>query len=98
MQSLTFLALVTNEFNGTIPTSIGSLTALEYFDISDIALTGQLPTEIGGLTALTDLRIARSDLRTTPDGLCGIAEAPPCLSGPIPTEFGNLVNLRTFAD
>lgn len=90
MSSLRFLDLFFNEFTGSIPSSLGTLTKLEYLDLSQNVLIGSLPTELGLMTNLTDLRIAKTDSREVPDGLC----EPNCLGGAIPTEIGNLRNLR----
>jgi Leucine-rich repeat (LRR) protein len=92
MSNLAFIDLLFNELTGSIPASVGQLTALEYLDLSQNALTGVIPTELGILVALTDLRLAKTDLRELPDGLC----APNCLNGRIPTEIGNLANLRKY--
>ena len=90
LSSLRFLDLFFNEFTGSIPSSLGKLTKLEYLDLSQNVLIGSLPTELGLMTNLTDLRIAKTDSRDIPDGLCETI----CLSGSIPTEIGNLRNLR----
>ena len=89
MSKLRFLDLFFNEFTGRIPTTVGLMTSLEYLDLSQNGLEGKLPTELGLLTALTDLRVAKTDLRDLPDGVC----EPKCIVGSIPTEFGNLINL-----
>lgn len=90
MSKLRFLDLFFNEFTGPIPTTVGLMSSLEYLDLSQNGLEGVLPTELGRLTALTDLRVAKTDLREIPDGLC----EPKCIAGSIPTEIANLVNLR----
>jgi len=41
--------------NGTIPSSIGKLTALKYLLIGETSMTGPLPSEIGLLTNLRRL-------------------------------------------
>jgi Leucine-rich repeat (LRR) protein len=93
MSNLAFIDLLFNEFTGSIPASVGELTALEYLDLSQNSLTGVLPTELGILVSLSDLRLAKSDLRELLDGLC----APNCLNGGcIPTEIGNLINLCKY--
>lgn len=90
MSSLRFLDLNFNEFTGSIPSLLGTMTQLEYLDFSQNALIGTIPTELGLMTSLTDIRIAKTDSREFPDGWCD----PACLGGSIPTELGNLVNLR----
>jgi len=52
----------------TLPTEIGSLTALTSLDISSNQLTS-LPTEIGSLTALTDLYLYSNKLTSLPDAI-----------------------------
>ena len=41
--------------SGSLPTELGGLTALSYFDFGQLALTATLPTELGRLTAITQL-------------------------------------------
>ena len=85
------LQLRFNAFEGEILPSIGNLaTTLTLLDLSENPFVGTLPTEIGNLVALTDLRIAKSDPSTDPDGTCPSG----CLNGKVPTEFGKLVNLK----
>jgi hypothetical protein len=71
----------TNRFTGTIPSSIGQLSNLEFLEISDQAgITGPLPSEIGTLSSLKGLYLNTLDL----DGYR------------IPETFGNLTELRHF--
>lgn len=44
------LNLWNNNLNGNIPTSIGSLTHLKFFNFSENSLTGTLPSEVGMLS------------------------------------------------
>jgi hypothetical protein len=85
------LDLKINAFAGLIQPQIGQLAStLTLLDLSANMFTGTLPTEIGNLVALTDLRIAKSDTSTNPDGSCPSG----CLNGTLPTELGRLVNLK----
>ena len=43
------------QLNGTLPSEIDGLTALETLDVSANELTGNIPSSIGNLTQLTDL-------------------------------------------
>jgi Leucine-rich repeat (LRR) protein len=56
------ISLPSNLMAGTIPASIGDLTALTALDLSDNALTGSLPVEIGGLTSLISLDLSANFL------------------------------------
>ena len=38
--------------NGTLPPSLGGLTALHYLDLSYNTITGSIPSELGGLRSL----------------------------------------------
>jgi len=63
---------------GVIPTTIGSLTALEVLAVNDLQLSGTLPTEIGGLAALDFLDVSDNNAMT----------------GAIPTELFDLQLIR----
>ena len=47
---------------GTLPASIGSLTALTYLSLSNGQLNGTIPASLGGLTALTWLDLSSNQL------------------------------------
>ena len=69
----------TNRFSGTIPSSIGKLTNLEFLEISDQpGITGPIPSEIGNLKNLKGLYLNYNDFK-------GYA---------IPESIGNLTQLR----
>ena len=56
--------------NGRIPTELGSLTNLQYLNLSDNQLTGGIPTELGNLTNLQSLYLGGNRLAgCVPDGL-----------------------------
>ena len=71
------LCVQDNLLNGTIPASLGALTALQQFRVGgNPALSGPIPASLGALSNLTVFGAAAT-----------------ALSGPIPEEFGSLVNL-----
>jgi Leucine-rich repeat (LRR) protein len=53
--SLAELGLAFNLFNGTIPTSIGTFTDLNWLGLSENNLIGTIPSELGLLSNLTTL-------------------------------------------
>lgn len=59
---LTHLDLSGNGLSGTLPSSLGSLTALAYKDLSSNALSGSPPAQLGSLTALTTMRLSANVL------------------------------------
>ncbi|MEQ8811194.1 MAG: FG-GAP-like repeat-containing protein, partial [Imperialibacter sp.] len=100
---VTQVDLNTNNLVGTIPTSIGDLTALTNLNLGGNFINGSLPTEIGNLTALVDLQLWNNQLSgqlpTSIGNLTNLTYldlAPNQFSGAIPTEIGNLVNLTTL--
>ena len=54
-----------NPINGTIPSTISALTALQKLDLRSMALTGAIPSTIGNLTAITYLRLSNNALNST---------------------------------
>jgi len=63
--SVVFLNLSNSEMKGSIPTTIGSMTALTYLDVAHSSLKSDLPTEIGALSGLTYLSLAENALTGT---------------------------------
>jgi hypothetical protein len=55
-----FLA-ANNFLNGTIPSEIGNMVALEVLNVADNDLTGTIPTEIGLLTSMKKLNFSTSN-------------------------------------
>ncbi|KAL8227264.1 hypothetical protein R6Q57_017096 [Mikania cordata] len=55
---LNYLDLSGNDFNGTIPTFIGSPTRLKYLNLGSNSFDGTIPRSIGSLTQLTFLNLA----------------------------------------
>lgn len=56
------LKLVNGEIKGTIPTSLGLLTRLEYLDLCDNKLTSTIPSQLGLLSDLHTLVLSLNDL------------------------------------
>ena len=86
--------------SGSIPTQLGSLTALTSLDISYNQLSGAIPTQIGSLTALTALDLSANQLSgAIPSQLGSLAALTQLylgsnqLSGAIPTQLGSLSSL-----
>jgi Leucine-rich repeat (LRR) protein len=76
---VTKLDLNWNGMSGTLPTEIGNLPYLDYFDVNDshYGLTGVIPSQIGNLTRLK---------------FCGLGDDE--FSGSIPSTIGNLTQLE----
>jgi Leucine-rich repeat (LRR) protein len=97
---VTGLSLVGNNLAGTLPASIGDLTALVYLELPVNKLSGAIPSSIGNLTKLTDLNLGGNQLSgAIPATIGNLISANYIflyenhLSGTIPAEIGNLVNL-----
>ena len=73
---VTRLVLNNNGLDGTLPTALGDLSALEYLDLRDNALSGALPSALADLTNLTSLLLTQSRALTgpLPDGLRELAD------------------------
>jgi Leucine-rich repeat (LRR) protein len=82
LTNLTLLGLDGNQLNGTLSKNVGQLTKLVQLNIG--GLTGTLPTELGLLTGLTQLYVVSPTF------------SGPRLSGPIPSEIGNLSQLTNL--
>ncbi|KAL5835454.1 hypothetical protein ACOSQ4_014951 [Xanthoceras sorbifolium] len=59
---LTRLVLNNNPLNGTLPVSIGNLSALESFLVASCKIKGSIPYEVVGVSNLTTLRLTNNDL------------------------------------
>ncbi|KAL7126941.1 hypothetical protein ABFS83_14G220400 [Erythranthe nasuta] len=57
LKHLKYLDLSQNDFEETIPSFIGSITALEYLDLSHAGFYGTIPHSIGNLSNLRTLRL-----------------------------------------
>ena len=89
--------------NGRIPTELGSLTNLQYLNLSDNQLTGGIPTELGDLVNLQSLYLGGNRLTgCVPDGLRDVpnndfarldlpfCSEHPCVSGGAVVDTTNL--------
>src|SRR3954468_18363639 len=54
--------LYSNRLTGTLPSSIGYLTALTWIELSDNSLSGSIPSSIGNLVNLELMNIYRNQL------------------------------------
>ncbi|RHN77916.1 putative protein kinase RLK-Pelle-LRR-XII-1 family [Medicago truncatula] len=101
LKNLGILGLESNEFSGNIPIVIGNLTVLSELDLYGNKLEGSIPITIRNCTKLQLLNFATNKLSgDIPDqtfgyldGLIFLELANNSLSGPIPSEFGNLKQL-----
>ena len=59
------LSLDDNALNGTIPSTISGMTALEHLELQDNHLTGAIPNSISVLTRLTLIRMSSNMLSST---------------------------------
>jgi Leucine-rich repeat (LRR) protein len=89
-----------NNLVGTIPSSIGSLTFLEYLWLPTNQLTGSIPTQLGSLPNLQYLWLSHNQLTgSIPTQLGSLSNLQYLLlddnqfTGNIPTELGNLTKL-----
>jgi RHS repeat-associated protein len=79
IQQLTNFQVYANAgITGTIPSSFGSLSKLQYLILQSNNLSGQIPSSLGNLTNLKSLLLSYNHQ----------------LSGTIPVELGNLSNLE----
>lgn len=93
--------LLPNQMSGTIPSSIGDLTALQTLWIVANKLSGEIPASLGNLTALESLNFNGNNLSgTIPASLGNISTLRflsllgTQLSGTIPASLGNLTALE----
>jgi len=87
-----------NEFSqSSVPSEIGTMSALKTFILSDSALSGALPSEVGNLSSLEFLELALNALSGSIPSEVGKLSALTdlwlyhnALSGALPSEVGNL--------
>jgi len=98
---LTYLDLKYNQFNGTIPSEIGSLINLTYLDLSFNQLNGTIPSTMGDLTSLTYLDLSHNLLTGTIPNIIGDLTSLTYLdlsynqfNGTIPSTISDLKNLK----
>ena len=99
--SVTSIKLASLSLTGTIPSSIGSLTSLQYFYLYTNKLSGTIPSSIGSLTSLQYLKVYKNSLSgTIPSSigsltlLNGMDLSSNILSGTIPGSVGLLILLQ----
>ena len=103
--SVVGLVLTAMGLQGTLPTSLGTLSSLTVLVLFMNALSGVLPSEIGKLTSLTSQLGLRANRLsgTLPSEwgqlsrLTNIGLASNSVSGSVPSEWGGLVSLRRLA-
>ncbi|MFC2126154.1 T9SS type A sorting domain-containing protein [Bacteroidota bacterium] len=94
------IVLFNNNLVGSIPTSIGDLTALTDMNLGQNSLSGSIPSQIGNLTSLVDLDLHANQISGTIPaeignltGLESLDLGSNNITGNIPPEIGNLTNL-----
>jgi len=97
---VTALDLRVNQLIGSIPASLGNLTALTALYLRENELSGSIPSELGNLLVLEYLSLAYNQLSgSIPSSLGGLTALYHLylndnqLSGTIPSELGNLTAL-----
>ncbi|XP_060676185.1 probable LRR receptor-like serine/threonine-protein kinase At3g47570 [Ziziphus jujuba] len=102
LQKLYWLSFSNNNLTGVIPSSIGNLTLLSKLLLHSNNLQGSIPSSLGGCKSLTTLDFFQNNLSgTIPKQLIGLSTLAEGLdlswnrlTGPIPMEVGNLVNIQ----
>lgn len=102
---VTGLVLYNNNLNGSIPASLGNLTALTNLAIfGNNGLHGKIPTSIGNLVNLLSLNLSNNNLSDTITSTFGnlihlttLNLATNKLEGNLPSAFGNLTDLTDLA-
>ncbi|MTI41773.1 FG-GAP-like repeat-containing protein [Fulvivirga lutimaris] len=80
------------EYDGmSLPPEIAMLSNLKHLNLSSIYLRGSLPAELGSLTKLEYLNLGDGLSRTI------VYSNENRLDLPLPSEFGNLINLKTLS-
>lgn len=89
--------------SGTLPTSLGLLSSLTFFQITGNSISGIIPTSLGLLTLLTDLWLGSNRLAgSIPTALCELTSLQVLsvnensLTGKIPENIGELKCLRVL--
>lgn len=67
------LSMYNRNLSGTIPTEIGSLTALTYLRMGNDPITGAIPASIGNLTNLTYVEVRNTQVSTIPNEIGQLA-------------------------
>ncbi|WP_152266635.1 T9SS type A sorting domain-containing protein [Agriterribacter humi] len=97
---VTGLSLVDNQLSGTLPTSLGNLTAIRYIYLSGNNINGPIPNSIGNLSALISFYLNNNKIEgDIPSILGNITSLKEIhleynkLTGEIPVTLRNLGNL-----
>lgn len=99
LSNLTVLSLKNNQLKGPFPSSISRITTLTELSLSQNRISGKLP-DFSGLTSLEVLDLREngldSELPLVPKGLKTVLLSNNSLSGEIPKQFGELVQLENL--
>ena len=94
------IAIRSNRLIGTIPSSLGQLTQLQWLDLSSNQLSGTIPLSLGQLIKLQQLYLSLNQLSgTIPSSLGQLTQIQSVyisnnqLSGTIPSSLGQLTQL-----
>ena len=100
---VTEIVLQDNNLMGSIPSSIGNLTNLEYLNLFRNKLSGKIPSSIANLTNLQSLVLDANNLSgNIPSSIGNLINLKILsldgnkLSGKIPSSIGNLTNLQAL--
>jgi hypothetical protein len=75
MSNLERLMLFENDFEGSIPKSLGSCKKLREVYLELNGFSGEVPTELGSLQSLERLSVDRNSVTgTMPDEVCGLID------------------------
>jgi Leucine-rich repeat (LRR) protein len=98
------LELSENGLTGTIPPSIGNLSALNFLVLNQNNLSGSIPAQVGNLSNIRSLYLAYNQLTgSIPSALGNLSTATDIeieanqLTGNIPASLGNIPNLSFLA-
>ena len=100
---VTWLIVSSKGLNGTIPSALSDLSALQALYLSDNQLTGTIPAQLGTMSSLTRLILGNNQLTgTIPSELGDLSNLELLglednqLSGSMPMNLGNLTDLQTL--
>uniref|UniRef100_UPI00403F5957 hypothetical protein n=1 Tax=Rhodohalobacter sp. 8-1 TaxID=3131972 RepID=UPI00403F5957 len=93
-----------NNLRGAIPSSIGNLSKVTYFNVKQNKLTGEIPSSIGNMTNLVDLLLngrrhdpkAEVDHHPGKENGSGTQDRSNNFTGGIPAAIGKLTSLQQF--
>lgn len=75
ISSLKVLSVQENNFNGTLPTSLGGLTEIKTLNFFSNQISGLIPSEFGKLTKMENLFLHFNALTgTMPDSICALRQ------------------------